>query len=195
MTTFRQSLQQGRVAEGLIARWLMARGSSVMPAYEIEVHQYKGPQLFSAEGEFVAPDMLAFSRNGIHWIEAKHKSVFTWHRKTAQWTTGIDLHHYEQYQRVARITALPVWLLFYHRERTPAPRDRKHNCPAACPVGLFGGSLDYLTRNENHRTPHLDASRGGVVGHGRSGMVYWAEGRLKLLATVEQVQQVLAEAA
>lgn len=38
-----------------------------------------------------------------------------------------------------------------------------------------------------------------IFGHnetaGRSGMVYWAEGRLKLLATVEQVRQVLSEAA
>ena len=192
---FQKALETGRVAEGWIARWLMARGASVMPAYEIEVQQYKGPQVFSAEGELVSPDMLVFSMKGILWIEAKHKSVFTWHRKTGQWTTGIDLHHYTQYLQVAKLTKLPVWLMFYHRESVPDPRDAKHGCPDTCPTGLFGGDIFELVASENHRSLPIDGNRQGFLGHGKSGMVYWAEGALRKFATREEVERVVAEQA
>lgn len=188
--SFQKALETGRIAEGWIAQWLMSRGASVMPAYEIEVQQFKGPQLFSGQGEFVSPDMLVFSGKGIIWIEAKHKSVFTWHRKTGQWTTGIDLHHYSQYMHVSKLTKLPVWLMFYHRESTPDARDSRHGCPGECPTGLFGGELFDLVACENHRSLPADKSRDGFVGHGKSGMVYWAERSLKRLATKDEVERV-----
>lgn len=75
--SFQHKLEVGRITEGLISRWLMARGAAVMPAYEIEKSSGKGPQLFTADEGLVAPDLLAFTQNGIQWIESKHKSVFT----------------------------------------------------------------------------------------------------------------------
>lgn len=184
---FEESLEQGRVAEGWIAHWLMSRGSSIMPAYELEHQQFKGPQLFGSDGELVAPDMIAFTANGIIWIEAKHKSVFTWHRNTGRWTTGIDLHHYKQYLQVADKTSLPVWLLFFHRETRPDRRDIKHGCPQSCPTGLFGGDLSRLRNKENHRSLPKDESRERCLGHGKSGMVYWAAETLTKLASKEEV--------
>jgi hypothetical protein len=180
--SFARQLEVGRVAEGLIASWLQARGTAVMPAYEIEKSHGKGPQLFSSEGEFVAPDMIAFTHEGVLWIEAKHKSVFTWHRITQRWVTGIDFRHYLDYQHVMVRTRLPVWLLFYHRESTPNARDLPE-CPAKCPTGLFGGSLERLMRCENHRSAPLQ----GGTGWGKSGMVYWAHNKLTHLATKEEV--------
>ena len=185
--SFQQTLQTGRIAEGLIARWLISRGASVMPAYEIEKSSGKGPQLFQLDGELVAPDMLVFSQGGIHWVESKHKTVFTWHRVSSQWTTGIDLRHYGDYLNVAKQTKTPVWLLFFHGESQPSPNDVNHGCPEECPTGLFGGNLASLSLIENHRSPHLSHDRTGCVGHGRSGMVYWAVGRLQLLATKAEV--------
>lgn len=184
--SFEQKLAVGRVAEGLIARWLQTRGSAVMPAYEIEKSHGKGPQLFSLEGDFVSPDMIVFTHQGACWIEAKHKSVFSWHRNTKTWLTGIDLRHYKDYQHVAARTKLDVWLLFYHRESTPAAIDAPY-CPRECPTGLFGGELWKLRERVHHDTPAYDRSRSGVKGHGRSGMVYWAHGSLKRLATKEEV--------
>lgn len=184
--SFARQYEVGRVAEGLIAKWLQARGTAVMPAYEIEKSHGKGPQLFCSEGDFVAPDMIAFTHEGICWIEAKHKSVFTWHRNTRTWCTGIDFKHYQDYQHVSARTKLDVWLLFYHREHTPAAIDAPH-CPPECPTGLFGGELWKLRECVHHDTPAYDRSRSGVKGHGRSGMVYWARGSLKLLATKEEV--------
>lgn len=185
--TFEQQLAVGKVAEGLIAQWLMARGNAVLPVYEIEKSCGKGPQLFSREAERVAPDMVVFAANGVTWVEAKHKSVFTWHRNTKQWTTGIDLRHYGDYMHVAKQTRLPVWLMFFHRDNMPSEADRRAGCPEHCPTGLFGGDLFGLVLTENHRAPALDLNRDGCVGHGRSGMVYWAHKDLRMLASREQV--------
>lgn len=190
--SFAQKLETGKVAEGLIAAWLQSRGSAVLPAYEIEKSSGKGPQLFSSEGDFVAPDMLTFTHNGVCWVEAKHKSVFTWHRVSKHWTTGIDLRHYGEYFHVLWRTKTPVWLLFYHRESMPAEIDRPH-CPPRCPTGLFGGSLLDLVILENHRSPRLDEERTGIKGHGRSGMVYWTFESLKRLASKEDVERAFYE--
>jgi hypothetical protein len=186
--SFETQLEFGRVAESAIAAWLKKRGSAVLPAYEIEKSSGKGPQLFSMEGNFVVPDMLAFTYAGNCWIEAKHKSVFTWHRSTGQWTTGIDLRHYGEYFNVLWRAKLPIWLLFYHRSSVPAEKDRPH-CPPECPTGLFGGKLTDLLFRESHRAPQLDESRKGMRGHGYSGMVYWSEKQLIRLATCEEVEQ------
>jgi hypothetical protein len=188
--SFNDQLSVGKVGESLIARYMMSRGHTVLPVYEIEKSSGKGPQLFGMDRDLVAPDMLVFTANGAMFIEAKHKSVFTWHRRTQQWTTGIDLRHYGDYLRVGKQTHLPVWLMFYHRESKPDERDVSHGCPSACPTGLYGGDLFGLVIKENHRSEPFDASRSGFVGHGKSGMVYWAESSLRLLAAKDEVEKV-----
>jgi hypothetical protein len=131
--------------------------------------------------------MLVFTSAGIVWIEAKHKTRFTWHRNTHRWTTGIDLRHYGEYFAVEKRTKLPVWLMFFHRDSSPSAADIAQGCPPECPTGLFGGKLFDLVLSENHRAKHFDSSRVGYVGHGNSGMVYWAPESLRLLATCEEV--------
>ena len=189
--SFAEKLATGKVGESLIARYMMSRGHVVLPVYEIEKSSGKGPQLFGENASLVAPDMLVFTANGAMFIEAKHKSVFTWHRVTAKWTTGIDIKHYGDYLRVGKQTQLPVWLMFYHRESTPSESDRASGCPDSCPVGLFGADLFALVTRESHRSKPFDASRTGFIGHGKSGMVYWAESALKLIASKDEVEGVL----
>jgi hypothetical protein len=174
--TFREHLAFGQIAETQIAKWIMSRGGVVLPIYDVEIESGKGPRVFSTEGEFVAPDLLVATHGRVHWIEAKHKSVFTWHRITSRWVTGIDLHHYEQYKKVAEIMPWPIWLLFLHRESKPAEHDIKHNCPTQCPTGLFGSTLERLAKIENHRHANW----------GRYGMVYWAHDKLQLIATLNE---------
>ena len=126
----------------------------------------------------MAPDLLTVSKEReVMWIEAKHKTAFTWHRISSQWTTGIDLHHYNQYVQVELQVKWPVWILFFHRTSTPNDNDLQHGCPDQCPTGLFGRRLVDLVRTENHRSDR----------HGSSGMVYWAHAVLKQLATCEEV--------
>jgi len=177
MGRFEKSLAFGQVGESLISRWLQGRGHSVFPAYQIEHHSGKGPQLFAASGDLVLPDLLAFRAGKVQWFEAKHKTCFTWHRISSRWTTGIDLRHYEEYQEVAARTGLPVWLLFYHPKSQPDARDLRHGCPASCPTGLFGNNILQLTKTENHRSDNW----------GKSGMVYWAVDAFKRIADAEEL--------
>ena len=184
---FAEKLDYGKVGEGLIAQWLMARGNLILPVYEVEKTANKGPQLFSAAASLVSPDLVAFTSNGVMWIEAKHKTVFTWHRNTQHWTTGIDLRHYEDYMEVAKQTKLPVWLMFFHRNEMPSDNDKRYGCPSKCPTGLYGGDVFTLSLKEHHRTLAINHERDGCLGHGKSGMVYWAHGDLKQLATKQKV--------
>lgn len=178
MNTFEKTLAFGKLGESKIAEWLKARNNSVLPVYEKEIDEGKGPVFFSRSGQHVAPDMLVFP--DVEWIEAKHKKVWTWHRKTQRWVTGIDLSHYQGYEAVQIESGRRVWIFFLHLEEIPDSRDLECGCPAKCPVGLFGNSLDYLKKHENHRHENW----------GRHGMVYWAHEKLKLLATLEEVDQI-----
>lgn len=170
--SFKASLQVGKVGESAIAQWMRARGWYVLPIYEKELGQGKGPQLYTPETQLIGTDMLAFRGGKTLWIEAKHKSAFTWHRNTARWTTGIDLRHYADYCRIDDETPWPVWLLFLHRD------GRAKDTPPdmVSPTGLFGGTLDYLRKHENHRSDKW-----------AKGMVYWAVKRLRLIARLEDV--------
>lgn len=172
---FESRLAFGQVIETRIARWLLARGAHILPVYDIEYETGKGPRLFSAEFQAACPDMLFFGRGGcIIWVEAKGKSVFTWYRKSNQWQTGIDLHHYQDYKRVQETTGLSVWLMFLQTASTPWEKDKQMGCPPECPTGLFACELDTIPDHSSDR-------------HGRHGMVYWNHQQLRLLAEISEV--------
>ena len=175
--SFEDSLQRGQVGESLIAKWLRSRGWFVLPIYEKEIGTGKGPRLFTPNETLIGTDMFAFNHNGGIWIESKHKTAFSEHRITGNWTTGIDLHHYEHYCRINDETPWPVWLLFLHRG------GQAKDSPPDSPTGLYGGSLDYLRAKENHRHENW----------GKTGMVYWARQDLKLIATLEEVINCASE--
>jgi hypothetical protein len=179
--SFSDSLKTGRVAESMIARWMMRRGFCVLPVYDLAEQQYKGPQLFSCDGEFVAPDMLALKLGGpILFVEAKCKAGFTWSRKHGRFETGIDWAHYLDYQAVAAKTGLPLWILFLQHGGAvkDAPQDKPNS-----PRGLFGNEIQALTARESHRHD----------GWGKGGMVYWSpdypsrDPALRLVARYEDV--------
>ena len=173
MGNFDRALAFGQLGESYISKWLQSRGHAVFPAYQMEQDTgFKGPQLFTAEGDLVLPDLLAFRGGKAQWFEAKRKSCFTWHRITGRWVTGIDLRHYREYQHVKERTALPVWLMFYHPSARPSEGDLARGCPETCPAGLFGNEIGVLVGCENHRSDK----------HGRSGMVYWAHTSLRQVA-------------
>lgn len=174
VATFADQLYRGKVGESLIADWLKRQGYHILPVYEKEIHEGKGPQVFSADWRgLIAPDLLAFKLDRARWIEAKHKSVFSWHRITGRWVTGINLNHYEDYQRIAELSPWAVYLMFLHSQAVT------NEPPYRCPTGLFGGNLAELRCKENHRSALW----------GKSGMVYWAENTLTKFATLESVHR------
>jgi hypothetical protein len=156
--SFEQNLKFGQAGETSIAKWLRARGNTVLPVYEKIIDTGKGPQIFTPDGSLVAPDFMVWKGASVQWIEAKHKEAFTWHRLTSRWVTGIDLRHYHDYCQLGDSSPWPVWVLFLHRG------GHAKDSPNISPLGLFGNSLSYLRTHENHRSDK----------HGRSGMVYWS---------------------
>lgn len=176
MGSFEQQLAVGKIGESVIAGYFLRRGYYVLPVYEVEKNQGKGPTLFCSDGgQLISPDMLVFNAGSgkVFWIEAKHKSAFSWHRNTQQWVTGIDLHHYNQYLKVAGSTPWPVWLLFL--QRAGIAKDTPDGMVSPC--GLFGGELIELSKKEHHRHS----------AHGRSGMVYWAHDDLLRIKLADSI--------
>lgn len=173
---FAETLAYGQVGESSIARWLQRQGCWVLPVYETFLDNYKGPRVLTTLGKLIAPDMLIFKDQTVTWIEAKHKTGFTWHRITQQWVTGIDLPHYLDYCRIASGSSWPVWLLFLH------DGGMTKDAPSPSPSGLYGADLEVLQCQEHHR--HENG--------GRAGMVYWATerdgGPLQLLAPFGEVR-------
>lgn len=165
MPNFKDNLFKGKTGESYIAEWAKSHGCHVLPIYEIADDQFKGPALYGSDGgTIIAPDMAVFSTNGLHFIEAKYKNAFAWYRKTKTWTTGLDLHHYTQYQKFEAALGYPVWILFLHKggQAKDSPNS---------PAGLFGESLKVLVEKEHHRSDKW----------GKSGMVYWDMNDLRKL--------------
>lgn len=176
--TFESNLDFGRVGESRIAEWLKSKGHSILPVYEIEKQTGKGPRLFLPDKKLIAPDMFVFKADKAYWIEAKHKTAFSWHRKTGCWVTGIDLKHYLDYCEIDDFSPWPVWLLFLH------DGGQAKDSPPDSPSGLFGETLKVLRQHENHRHANW----------GPSGMVYWARDRLRLLAPLESLPSTKTQA-
>jgi hypothetical protein len=176
---FEKRLEHGQLAETAIAKWLISRGCWVHPMYDIEIHNGKGPAFFGQNEALAAPDLLVKGISGafpLFWAEVKHKTVFSWHRLTERWNTGIDSHHWKDYLRVSEISGFPLWLYFLHRSSEPDARDKPH-CPEKCPTGLFGAPAKSLA-NPAPRFHENGSSR---------GMVYWPVERLQLLADLEEL--------
>lgn len=178
MSSFSRQLGFGKIGESAIAKWLMrARQYNVLPVYEKEIHEGKGPTLFTLTKQLIAPDLFCFRDAGestdVRWIEAKTKSAFTFHRISGRWVTGIDLRHYNDYLEVASLSKIPVYLMFLHLDGVAKDTpDGKSS-----PTGLFCGSLKFLSEHENHRHSNW----------GKSGMVYWAHETLTRIATLEEI--------
>lgn len=167
---FELKLKNGQIGESLISHWLRSKGWNVLPVYEMEVNHGKGPRLFSAQSQIVAPDAIAFKGEKVMWIEVKHKTAFTEYRIKGTFQTGIDLRHYMEYIKISELNEWPLWILFFHAGGTA-----KDSAPS--PAGLYGGEIRYLMSCEDHRSEK----------HGHTGMVYWNEQDLKKLATYDEV--------
>lgn len=175
---FDEKLAIGQAGESAIARWLIGRGCTVLPAYEIEISRGKGPRVYSSEGPLVSPDLGVIKDGAFSWVEAKHKTVFSWRRCAPgpRWETGVDLIHWTDYCRVEEVSGCPVWLLFLHRESQPWSGDAPYLPDGAtCPTGLFGISL--TRARECART---DLRYAG-------GMAYWGHDDLTRLAPLAEL--------
>lgn len=186
MNDFKNQLKKGKIGESAIAQWLKRRGNHIMPVYELEVESGKGPQLFSSDGELIAPDMFVFKSDGSYtcWIEAKRKARFSWWGKKGYFETGIDQHHYNQYCKVQDVSPWEVWLMFLHTQSDTWRTDvEKRGAPEVCPTGLFANKLSVLRKSISHTDSR----------HGKTGMVYWRIDTLIKMAELSEVECQEAE--
>lgn len=176
---FQRQLAWGQLAETDIAKYLINLGAHILPVYDIEYEDGKGPRVFGKDCEIVAPDLFVFHQGKMGFIESKRKTVFSWYRIGKRWVTGIDLRHYEHYLRLRRVLSVPIDLMFLHESSVPDPRDRQFPCcPPDCPTGLFRGDLDFLSKHESHRSDKY-----------AKGMVYWGHETLKQIAALEELRR------
>src|SRR2546421_7532615 len=193
MTTYRKNFNDcyayGRIGEGSIAKW--ARKVFFFKqktAYEIEIPSGKGPRLLLDGYELIAPDFYAIRIDGTtvlcKWIEAKHKTRFTWHFMSGNWQTGIDRRHYEDYLQVQEVTQTIVYIMFLHRSNIPSEKDLAKGSPCTCPTGLYCRSIDYLKMHEHHKDSYEKDGR-------EYPMVYWNERPLgPPIATFDEVNAI-----
>ncbi len=179
---FDSMLPFGQMGESLIAKYLRRLGYIILPAYEKEIDNGKGPRIFLPYGyspkELITPDMLAKRRRLTLWIEAKHKSAATFYRKKQRWQTGIDKRHWIDYLQVEKVSGWPVHLLFLQRLAviTNAPPDVE-----PCPTGLYACSITCPISDEGYYFNRFTGKR--------NEMVYWAMSALRKLASLDEVME------
>lgn len=176
---FDQNYKFGKIGESLIAKYFRNIGYTVLPIYEKEISEGKGPTLFFPDREVIGSDMMVFKEKTIFWVEVKHKTAFSWHRITSKWVTGIDIKYYEDYKEIMKRTAWPVWLIFYQEG------GHAKDSPETSPAGIFGNDLNFLKDNENHFWP---PNWKELPKDSKRGMVYWAIDKLQLIVTKEELQ-------
>jgi hypothetical protein len=146
---FADSLSSGQLGESLIAQWLRRRGWHVLPAYEKEIDNGKGPRLFMAsdasKAQLISPDLLVMRSGKFLWVEAKHKTRFSWYGKGGYWVTGVDRRHFEDYCAVTDNTGMGLYT-------APSPNRL---------VFLKGGSWHQINRVDQNAGDHMRCS---VVG-------------------------------
>lgn len=171
MADFAVNLAFGRIAESKISEWLQKCGNVVSDMTNTKGLPGTGPRVFTKFGALVTPDFLVAKGGRANWVEAKHKSAFTWYRKKRRWVTGIDISKYEHYRRVRDGSGIPLWLLFLQESG-----QAKDSAPSPY-YGLFGQDLAVLEKTASHRDT--------LPGH--PPMIYWARESLILLASLEEL--------
>ncbi len=166
--SFSDTLKQGQLGESLIALWLRRQGWHILPAYEKQIDNGKGPRLFmavdAAFDQLITPDLFCIKGREFRWLEAKHKTRFSWYGKGKYFVTGVDLRHFEHYCHVRDEVGLPVYLMFLHTDNRTWPADvERWGAPDWCDTGLWGGDIDNLRTEYSHKSQD----------YGPTGMIYW----------------------
>ena len=177
MKDFRAQLAAGLKGEDLVKAWLRHDGHLVVSDFGA-MKPYLGPRVYGPSDMIIQPDLLAIKEEDTppkFWVEVKSKSVFSWHRITAKWTTGVDVSKYDQYLEIINQTGWDVLIVFLHFDERSA---RYGDAPWPCPTGLFWQWLDKLETQENHRW---------------GNMVYWAHDTLNNDASIEGLIRIKQE--
>ena len=168
--SFEKLLQIGKTGESLISTFFKKKGYSILPVYELINQEFKGPQVFSNSGNFIAPDMIIFKKKKSIWIECKYKTAFSWYRKKQIWTTGIDKKCFLDYCKIAELSPFPVWIFFLQMGGTAKDSPKSDS-------GLFAQKTDILKDNIDHESNNW-----------AKGMIYWNKDLLIKIASIDMLK-------
>lgn len=139
----------GRRWEERWARTLAGRGYSVVPTWLLDGERgEKAPALITDSDPVVIPDLLAFKENQqSRWFECKYKSRTDFYRRGGYPVTGFSRRLFREYEKVGRITGLPVFVAFLHSAENE----------------VRGGALPFLRSCVSHVHEGESMDRGGTV--------------------------------
>jgi len=144
MTMEKAQLARSQIYEVAFANFLRRqRGYYVLPMGEY--NRTGAPALIGASERLTLPDLLAWRESGAAWFDVKVRAHADYHHKTNTLMTGFPQRDFQQYQRIKRLTGLPVWIVFVHEHE----------------AGVFAGEIDTLVISHIHAADNLD--RGGTV--------------------------------
>ena len=171
MKTFEEKLKRGLRDEWLLSQWLRAKGCSVIPIAK-GAYDKNGPRLYMPQIDIIVPDMIVLERDTTFWAECKGKDIFTWYRKTGSWQTGFDVHSFNEYQEIKKVSHWPVKIFFLHRSEGK-PQSK---APGPSPTGLFMAPLSMLGTSIHH-----------TDGWGTKTLHYWDISNLaQLTSSIEE---------
>lgn len=163
---------EGKDGKSYPARRTFVSGISLLPVQTSSPAPHVANN--AGDNEWYTPEPYIKAAREVMWVEAKHKTAFTWHRITESWQTGINASHWADYQKVAEATPfIPLWLLFL--QRPGVAKDTPEGM--RCPHGLYGQNAEVLATCVDHFSDRW----------GTCGMVYWREESLRLLTSYEDV--------
>ena len=157
---FNDSLKFGLGGERIVAEIMRARGWTVVQVGG-QHGEYKGPRIELPLGlELVSPDLIVIKNGIVRWIEVKRKTQFSYHRNSEAITTGIDLHHWNEYLQNDTYGSFPMWLFFVHEFSSVAgvPAGTITETPKA---GVYLQSVSWLSKNSSHTSMKF-GGHGGI---------------------------------
>lgn len=114
LTNFEQQLAFGKEGEHEVGEYYMSINYSILPLYQFD--DKIAPKIFTTNSSITSPDLFISGNNKYFWVEVKTKNRWIDFNGLQ---TGCNYEHYLQYLEVKKITGMPVYLVFNHKNIPP----------------------------------------------------------------------------
>lgn len=113
--SFEEKLAFGKEGEHEVGDYFLSRGYSLLPLYQFT--DDLAPKVFYEGTAAISPDIFVSGDNGTFWVEVKTKN--RWIKYNGVLETGLNERHYLEYLKIKNKTALPLYVIFNHKEDNP----------------------------------------------------------------------------
>ena len=146
------------------------RGYYILPTYDYSgLGDGKAPRLLKGKDGLVLPDLMGVKNGKISWFEIKLKSEATYYRKGGCLETGLNLRHWNDYQRVKAQIGAKIFIVFIHQ---------KEDRVVTLDTDDFAAAFSH--QYEDNKM-------------GRGGMVFFDFAKLKFVMTASELERFIHE--